>query len=88
MTRRLGIGFKSSDNVRMGGRKKNFISNSAKSKLKDRIIELVSKSQELKFLVGFFYFSGIRELHEGLKGKKRPKKNGWVLLPIKQKGAP
>jgi HKD family nuclease len=28
---------------------------------------LIEKSDELKFLVGFFYFSGIRELYEGLK---------------------
>jgi superfamily II DNA or RNA helicase/HKD family nuclease len=48
---------------------KNFISNSDRSKLKDRIIELVTKSKELKFLVGFFYFSGIRELYESLKNK-------------------
>src|SRR3989338_276909 len=48
---------------------KNFISNSDRSKLKDRIIELVAKSKELKFLVGFFYFSGIRELYESLKNK-------------------
>lgn len=48
---------------------KNFISNSPQSKLKDRIIELVAKSKELKFLVGFFYFSGIRELYESLKNK-------------------
>ena len=48
---------------------KNFISNSAKGKLKDRIVELVTKSKELKFLVGFFYFSGIRELYESLRNK-------------------
>lgn len=49
---------------------KNFISNSEKARLKDRIIELLSKSKELKFLVGFFYFSGIKELYEGLKDKE------------------
>ena len=32
--------------------------------LRKRIIELVGKSRELKFLVGFFYFSGIRELFQ------------------------
>jgi 6-phosphogluconate dehydrogenase len=32
--------------------------------------QLISKSKELKFLVGFFYFSGIRELYEGLKENK------------------
>jgi len=45
----------------------NFITNNETSDLKRRIIELIQKSEELKFLVGFFYFSGIRELYEGLK---------------------
>lgn len=49
---------------------KNFISNSAQARLKDRVVELISKSKELKFLVGFFYFSGIRELYEGLKKRE------------------
>ncbi len=46
---------------------KNFITNQEKTNLKKRLIELIQKSDELKFLVGFFYFSGIRELYEGLK---------------------
>lgn len=33
---------------------------------KKRLAELISKSEELKFLVGFFYFSGIRELYSAL----------------------
>lgn len=45
---------------------KNFITNSDSENLKKRLIELIQKSAELKFLVGFFYFSGIRELYEGL----------------------
>ncbi len=45
----------------------NFITNNQTSDLKRRIIELIQKADELKFLVGFFYFSGIRELYEGLK---------------------
>src|SRR3989344_3487271 len=45
----------------------NFITNSGAESLKNRLIELVNKSEKLKFLVGFFYFSGIRELYEGLK---------------------
>ncbi len=48
----------------------NFISNSAQKNLKNRLIELISKSQELKFLVGFFYFSGIQQLYEALKTNK------------------
>lgn len=45
----------------------NFITNNETRDLKKRLIELIGKSEELKFLVGFFYFSGIRELYEGLK---------------------
>ncbi len=46
---------------------KNFITNTGPKNLKKRLIELIQRSEELKFLVGFFYFSGIRELYEGLK---------------------
>jgi superfamily II DNA or RNA helicase len=45
----------------------NFITNNETRDLKKRLIELIKKSEELKFLVGFFYFSGIRELYEGIK---------------------
>ena len=45
----------------------NFITNNETRDLKKRLIELIQKSDELKFLVGFFYFSGIRELYDGLK---------------------
>ncbi len=45
----------------------NFITNSKQISLKKRLIELISKSEELKFLVGFFYFSGIRELYSALE---------------------
>jgi ERCC4-related helicase/HKD family nuclease len=45
---------------------KNFITNSTTENLKKRLVELISKSEELKFLVGFFYFSGIRELYTSL----------------------
>jgi len=44
-----------------------FITNESNKKLKDRIAELIGHSKELKFLVGFFYFSGIRELYDSLK---------------------
>ncbi|MGC9027994.1 MAG: helicase-related protein, partial [bacterium] len=46
---------------------KNFITNSGTQHLNDRLIELIEKAEELKFLVGFFYFSGLKELYEGLK---------------------
>ncbi|MDD5638619.1 MAG: helicase-related protein [Candidatus Pacebacteria bacterium] len=45
---------------------KNFITNSGADNLKNRLSELISKSDELKFLVGFFYFSGLKELYESL----------------------
>lgn len=44
-----------------------FITNSKEKVLKKRIQDIISKSEELKFLVGFFYFSGIKELYETLK---------------------
>ena len=44
-----------------------FITNEKNKKLKKRIEDLIQNSKELKFLVGFFYFSGIRELYESLK---------------------
>ena len=59
---------------------KNFITNSESENLKKRLIELIQKSDGLKFLVGFFYFSGIRELYEGLKEK--PDINIKVLVGL------
>ncbi len=45
----------------------NFITNNQPKDLGKRLISLIEKSKELKFLVGFFYFSGLKELYEGLK---------------------
>jgi len=45
----------------------NFITNQPTKDLKSRLVQLISRSKEMKFLVGFFYFSGIRELYKGLK---------------------
>ncbi len=59
---------------------KNFITNSESKNLKTRLLELIQKSDELKFLVGFFYFSGIRELYEGLKDN--PDVNIKVLVGL------
>ncbi|MBE7548276.1 MAG: DEAD/DEAH box helicase family protein [Planctomycetia bacterium] len=59
---------------------KNFITNHNTANLKKRLIELIRKSDELKFLVGFFYFSGIRELYEGLKEK--PDVNLKILVGL------
>ncbi|MBU4299019.1 hypothetical protein KJ636_03170 [Patescibacteria group bacterium] len=44
-----------------------FITNEKEKQLKQRIIELIKNSKELRFLVGFFYFSGIDELYEEIK---------------------
>jgi len=45
----------------------NFITNTGNASLRTRLSVLIKESQELKFLVGFFYFSGISELIESLK---------------------
>jgi superfamily II DNA or RNA helicase/HKD family nuclease len=58
----------------------NFITNNKKSDLKKRLIELISKSEELKFLVGFFYFSGIRELYSALQ--KNPEVSVKILVGL------
>ncbi|HAF07551.1 MAG: hypothetical protein XD76_0253 [candidate division TA06 bacterium 32_111] len=55
---------------------KNFITNSNVENLQKRISNLIENSEELKFLVGFFYFSGLRELYDSLK------KNSKVLLKV------
>ena len=47
-----------------------FITNAATRTLKKRLEQLIQHSQELKFLVGFFYFSGWRELYESLKSQE------------------
>lgn len=60
----------------------NFITNNDSSDLKSRLVELIKKSEELKFLVGFFYFSGIRELYEGLKDNPDTKVKILVGLNI------
>ena len=41
-----------------------FITNEKNKQLKQRIAELIKTSKELRFLVGFFYFSGINELYD------------------------
>lgn len=49
---------------------KNFITNTPERSLKDRIHMLIRYSRELKFLIGFFYFSGWQELYEALKTRE------------------
>ncbi len=60
----------------------NFITNDDDKELKKRLIELISSSSELKFLVGFFYFSGIRELYDGLKSNENSQLKVLVGLNI------
>ncbi len=49
----------------------NFITNAENAKtLKERVVQLIDVSKELKFLVGFFYFSGWKEIYEKLKNNK------------------
>lgn len=55
----------------------NFITNSKEEiSLKARLQKLISVSEELKFLVGFFYFSGWQEIYKTLQ------KNDKVILKI------
>jgi len=53
--------------VRIQAESKNFITNNDNKILKERISKLIGFSKELKFLVGFFYFSGIRELYDAIR---------------------
>ncbi|HYX06004.1 MAG TPA: SNF2-related protein, partial [Bacteroidales bacterium] len=48
---------------------KNFITNSKTRSLRKRLHELIHHSNELKFLVGFFYFSGLEELYDAIKDR-------------------
>lgn len=48
---------------------RNFITNAKEQSLKNRIKTLIEHSKELKFLVGFFYFSGWSELYSALRAK-------------------
>jgi HKD family nuclease len=59
-----------------------FITNNASKILKDRISELIGFSEELKFLIGFFYFSGVRELYEAIKSNLPLKINVLVGLNV------
>jgi len=47
----------------------NFITNAKQKSLRARIRALIRRSQELKFLVGFFYFSGWQELYDALQAR-------------------
>ena len=59
-----------------------FITNEKNKKLKSRIVELIQNSKELRFLVGFFYFSGIKELYKALKDNPNLQINVLVGLSV------
>ncbi|RMG73890.1 MAG: helicase, partial [Bacteroidetes bacterium] len=61
----------------------NFITNSKEQKtLRGRLRRLISLSEELKFLVGFFYFSGWREVYESLQNNAGVKLKLLVGLQV------
>ena len=61
----------------------NFITNTTESiTLKDRLQKLISASSELKFLVGFFYFSGWQEIYQKLKENDNVKLKILVGLQV------
>ncbi len=59
-----------------------FITNHSTKDLAARLADLIEASKELKFLVGFFYFSGWRELYEPLKqaAQKNPEFRLKILV--------
>jgi superfamily II DNA or RNA helicase len=57
-----------------------FITNDGQQDLKNKLNVLINASVELKFLVGFFYFSGINELYESLK--KNPEITIKILVGL------
>ncbi|MEC7755372.1 MAG: helicase-related protein [Bacteroidota bacterium] len=62
---------------------KNFITNnSGEQTLRKRLNTLISISDELKFLVGFFYFSGWQELFQSLKSNDSIKLKLLVGLQV------
>lgn len=62
----------------------NFITNSGNKTLKSRMIDIISCSEELKFLVGFFYFNGWQEIYESLQKLPDVKFKILVGLQVEQ----
>src|ERR1700759_2073614 len=61
----------------------NFITNNKQQKtLKGRLNTLISISEELKFLVGFFYFSGWTNIYEALQRNPEQKLKLLVGLQV------
>jgi superfamily II DNA or RNA helicase len=61
----------------------NFITNNKEQKtLKSRLNTLISVSEELKFLVGYFYFSGWEDICDGLRQNPQQKLKLLVGLQV------
>lgn len=64
---------------------KAFITNTKTKTLKKRIEQLIEYSRELKFLVGFFYFSGWQQIYLTLKENENLKLKILVGLEVDSK---
>lgn len=62
----------------------NFISNGAQKTLSGRLNNIIQFSTELRWLVGFFYFSGWREVYQSLKENPEIKLRLLVGLQVGQ----
>lgn len=64
----------------------NFITNNKQHKtLRGRLNKLIGISDELKFLVGFFYFSGWKELYQRLQEHEHIKVKLLVGLEVERR---
>ncbi len=59
-----------------------FITNHKEKSLLKRIEELIKHSSELKFLVGFFYFSGTEVLYKALKDMENQMPEGFMKVLV------
>ena len=64
---------------------KAFITNTKTKTLKKRNNQLIEHSRELKFLVGFFYFSGWQQIYLALKENLNLKLKVLVGLEVDSK---
>jgi len=64
---------------------KAFITNTKTKTLKKRIEQLITHSRELKFLVGFFYFSGWQQIYQTLNENEKLKLKVLVGLEVDSK---
>ena len=63
---------------------KNFITNVKDTTLEKRLNDLIIASKELKFLVGYFYFSSLEVIYKGLKENKNTVLKVLVGLQVDQ----